>query len=122
MPFVAEAARIFGRVAAAVVAAGRKARGRVVDLMIAATAIAEALPLHTTNPADFAGLDEILEIAPVVPRAILDRSPEMRRDVRIETVDGSPIKVKRQEVRNNELGSHRAVRPRQNRQNQNEEA
>jgi predicted nucleic acid-binding protein len=51
VPFDADAARIFGRVAAAVIAAGRKPRGRVVDLMIAATAIAEGLPLYTTNPA-----------------------------------------------------------------------
>ena len=41
VPFDAEAAGIFGRVMAAVIAAGRKPRGRTVDLMIAATAIAE---------------------------------------------------------------------------------
>ena len=57
MPFDAEAARIFGRVTAAVIAAGRKPRGGAVDLMIAATAIAEGLPLYTTNPADFTGLE-----------------------------------------------------------------
>jgi hypothetical protein len=50
VPFDAEAARIFGRVTAAVVAAGRKPRGRLADLMIAATAIGEGLPLYTTNP------------------------------------------------------------------------
>jgi len=65
VPFDAEAARIFGRVTAAVIAAGRKPRGRVVDLMIAATAIAEGLPLYTTNPADFAGLDNLVTIVPV---------------------------------------------------------
>jgi predicted nucleic acid-binding protein len=71
VPFDAEAARIFGRVAAAVIAAGRKPRGRVVDLMIAATAIAEGLPLYTTNPADFTGLENLITIVsvtrPVVP-------------------------------------------------------
>jgi predicted nucleic acid-binding protein len=71
-PFDTEAARIFGRVAAAVIAAGRKPRGRAVDLMIAATAIAEGLPLYTTNPADFSGLDALIQIVPVtrpsVPR------------------------------------------------------
>jgi predicted nucleic acid-binding protein len=65
VPFDTEAARIFGRVTAAAVAAGRKPRGRVVDLMIAATAIAEGLPLYTTNPADFAGLDNLVTIVPV---------------------------------------------------------
>ena len=65
VPFDAEAARIFGRVTAAVIAGGRKPRGRVVDLMIAATAIAEGLPLYTTNPADFAGLDDLVTIIPV---------------------------------------------------------
>jgi len=52
-------------VTAAVVASGRKPRGRVVDLMIAATAIAEGLPLYTTNPADFNGLDSLVRIVPV---------------------------------------------------------
>lgn len=75
VPFDAEAARIFGRVAAAVIAAGRKPRGRVVDLMIAATAIAEALPLYTTNPAAFAGLDDLLDIVAVTrPFVPHDRS------------------------------------------------
>ena len=65
VPFDAEAARIFGRVTAAVIAAGRKPRGRVVDLMIAASAIGEGLPLYTTNPADFAGLGDLVRIVPV---------------------------------------------------------
>ena len=65
VPFGPEAARIYGRVTAAVIAAGRKPRGRAVDLMIAATAIAEQLPLYTANPADFKGLDSVLTIIPV---------------------------------------------------------
>lgn len=65
VPFDAEAARIFGSVTAAVIGAGRKPRGRVADLMIAATAIAEGLPLYTTNPADFTGLDNLARIVPV---------------------------------------------------------
>jgi predicted nucleic acid-binding protein len=75
VPFDAEAARIFGRVTAAVIAAGRKPRGRVVDLMIAATAIAEGLPLYTTNPADFAGLDNLVAIVPVTRPAIPHEQP-----------------------------------------------
>lgn len=53
------------RVTAAVVAAGRQPRRRTADLMIAATAIAEDLPLFTTNPADFNGLTDLLTIVPV---------------------------------------------------------
>src|ERR1700737_1893957 len=66
IPFDADAARIYGRVAAAVIAAGRKPRRRAADLMIAATAIAEELPLFTTNPDDFKGLDRLMIIVPVV--------------------------------------------------------
>lgn len=65
IPFDVEAARIYGRVTAAVVAAGREPRRRVADLMIASIAIAEQLPLFTTNPKDFAGLDSLLAIVPV---------------------------------------------------------
>jgi len=65
VPFDAEAARIFGRVTAAVVAAGRKPRRRIADLMIASTAIAEGLPLFTTNPDDFAGLGRLVRIVSV---------------------------------------------------------
>ena len=54
-PFDAEAARLFGRVTATVIAAGRTHRRRIADLMIASTAIAEGLPLYTTNPDDYAG-------------------------------------------------------------------
>ncbi|HEV2638803.1 MAG TPA: type II toxin-antitoxin system VapC family toxin [Actinocrinis sp.] len=65
IPFGAEAARIYGRVTAAVVAVGRKPRRRALDLMIASIAIAEDLPLYTTNPADFVGLESILTVCPV---------------------------------------------------------
>jgi predicted nucleic acid-binding protein len=65
IPFGAEAARAYGRVTAAVVAAGRKPRRRIADLMIAATAIAEDLPLFTTTPGDFDGLDGLLTVVPV---------------------------------------------------------
>lgn len=65
IPFDAEAARIYGRVTAAVITAGRKPRRRPADLMIAAIAIAEDLPLFTTSPDDFAGLDHLLTLMPV---------------------------------------------------------
>jgi predicted nucleic acid-binding protein len=65
IPFDADAARIYGRVSAAVMAAGRRPRRRTADLMIAATAIAHGLPLFTTNPDDFTGLAKLLTLMPV---------------------------------------------------------
>jgi len=66
LPVDADVARAYGRVYAAVVAAGRKARGRrAVDLLIAATALATTLPLYTRNPDDFAGLTQLLDIISV---------------------------------------------------------
>lgn len=65
IPFGVEAARIYGRVTASVVAVGRKPRRRAIDLMIAATAIAEELPLYTTNPDDFDGLRDLLIVVSV---------------------------------------------------------
>ena len=66
LPVDAAVARAYGRVYAAVAAAGRKARGRrAVDLFIAATAVAAGLPLYTRNPDDFAGLSDVIEIISV---------------------------------------------------------
>jgi len=66
LPFDAESARAYGRIYAAVVASGRKARGaRAVDLLIAATALANALPLYTRNVEDFQGLGELVEVVEI---------------------------------------------------------
>lgn len=66
LPFDGEAARAYGRVYAAVTAAGRKARGAgSVDLLIAATACAHSLPLYTRNGADFTALEGLVEIVVV---------------------------------------------------------
>jgi predicted nucleic acid-binding protein len=65
LPFDKEAARAYGRVSAAVLAAGRKPRRRTPDLMIASVAIANRLPLYTINPKDFIGLDDLVEVIPV---------------------------------------------------------
>jgi predicted nucleic acid-binding protein len=64
LPFDADAARAFGQVAASLHRVGRKATARSYDAMIAATAIANELPLYTCNPADFEGIDG-LELRPV---------------------------------------------------------
>lgn len=66
LPVDANVARAFGRVYAAVAAAGRKARGRrAFDLVIAATAVASNLPLYTRNPGDFAGMSDLLEVVSI---------------------------------------------------------
>jgi hypothetical protein len=57
LPFDVFAARAFGRVAASLRRAGRKAKARTFDAMIAATALANDLPVYTANPDDFAGID-----------------------------------------------------------------
>jgi len=68
LPFDANAARAFGQVAASLRRAGRKTSARSYDAMIAATAIANELPLYTCNPPDFidiAGLDVVAVPLPV---------------------------------------------------------
>lgn len=66
LPFDSDAARAYGRVFAAVTAAGRKARGaRAVDLLIAATALAAGLPLYTRNGRDFEALDDLITVVVV---------------------------------------------------------
>lgn len=66
LPFDTDAARAYGRVLAAVKAAGRKARGaRAVDLLLAATALAAGLPLYTRNGGDFRALDDLIEVVVV---------------------------------------------------------
>jgi predicted nucleic acid-binding protein len=65
LPFDAEAARAFGLVSAAVLAAGRGTRRRIADLMIASVAHTHGLPLYTINPVDFAGLNDLLTVRAV---------------------------------------------------------
>lgn len=68
LPFDAGSARAFGQVAASLHRAGRKASARTYDAMIAATALANDLPVYTCNPDDFAGIDG-LDVVPVpVPK------------------------------------------------------
>jgi tRNA(fMet)-specific endonuclease VapC len=61
--FDAAAARTFGRVAAGLRKAGRKSSARAYDALIAAVAVANDLPIHTVNPHDFAGIDELDVVA-----------------------------------------------------------
>ncbi len=63
--YAASAARMYGRMSSAVRELGRSPRSRTADLMIAATAAVERLPLYTTNPDDYRGLDDLVEIVAV---------------------------------------------------------
>jgi len=69
LPFDAAAARAFGRVAASLRQADRKPAARSYDAMIAATALANGLPVYTTNPDDFEGIDGLQVVAVEVPPA-----------------------------------------------------
>ena len=65
LPIDDRVAASYGRLAAAVVHAGRQPRSRVFDLLIAATAHAHKTRLYTRNAADLVGLEDHLEIVAV---------------------------------------------------------
>jgi tRNA(fMet)-specific endonuclease VapC len=69
LPFDASAARAFGHVAASLRRSGRKATAWTYDAMIAATAVANDLPIYTCNPTDFSGIDGLEVVAIPVPDA-----------------------------------------------------
>jgi predicted nucleic acid-binding protein len=64
LPFDRAAARAFGQVAASLRNSGRKNTVRAYDALIAATALANRLPVYTCNAADFEGIDG-LDVVPV---------------------------------------------------------
>jgi predicted nucleic acid-binding protein len=65
--FDAPAARAFGRVAASLRRGGRKPAARAFDALIAAIAVANDLPLYTTNPDDYADIDDLDIVTVEVP-------------------------------------------------------
>ncbi len=66
LPFDGAAARAYGRVYAAVISQGGKARRpRAADLLIAATACASHLPLYTRDGEGFRGLEGLVEVVTV---------------------------------------------------------
>jgi tRNA(fMet)-specific endonuclease VapC len=65
--FDAGAARAFGQVAVSLRRSGRKPAARAFDALIAATAIANGLPLYTCNPGAFAEIDGLtVRIVPLI--------------------------------------------------------
>ena len=65
LPLDAAVAREWGRLAAAVVSRGGRARRRAMDLAIAATANVHAVPLATRNAKDLALIDDLVEVLAV---------------------------------------------------------
>ena len=65
LPFDATAAHAYGNLVALVLALGRNPKPRKNDLMIAATAMVNGLPLYTRNVDDFKGLESQLTVVPV---------------------------------------------------------
>lgn len=62
LPLDEVVAASYGRLAAAVVEAGRQPRRRTMDLLIAATAHAHDAALYTRNPDDFGGLEDLIDV------------------------------------------------------------
>ncbi len=62
LPYDQGAARLFGQICAAVRASGREPHEHASDLMIAATAASNELPLYTANPDDFNGAEAFVEV------------------------------------------------------------
>lgn len=62
LPFGEAAATRYGTLVALTIAANRDPRPRRTDLLIAAIASANELPLYTRNSADFKGLEAMLEV------------------------------------------------------------
>lgn len=65
LPFEDRATNAFNALVGFTVAAGRNPKPRKNDLMIAATAVANGLPLYTANVDDFKGLESMLEVVEV---------------------------------------------------------
>lgn len=65
LPVDETVAASYGRLAAAVVAAGRQPRARTMDLLIAATAHAHDARLYTRNAADLHGIHDLVEVVSV---------------------------------------------------------
>lgn len=65
LPFDTTAAHAYGNLVALMLAIGRNPKPRKYDLMIAATAMVNGLPLYTRNVDDFKGLESQLTVVGV---------------------------------------------------------
>jgi predicted nucleic acid-binding protein len=68
IPYDQSAARLYGQICATVRMAGRQPRRRASDLMTAAMAGSNDLPLYTANPQDFRGTEGLVEVVAVRAR------------------------------------------------------
>jgi predicted nucleic acid-binding protein len=62
VPYSARAAHLYGALAAAVRKSGRNPRPRRIDLMLASVAAELGAALLTRNPADFAGVGDVVKV------------------------------------------------------------
>lgn len=69
LAFDAASARAFGRLAAGLRRSGPEVRPRALDVLIASVAAANGLPLHTCNPSDFTGMEDLTLVAVPHPDA-----------------------------------------------------
>jgi tRNA(fMet)-specific endonuclease VapC len=67
LPFDRAAAHSFGQVAASLRRSGRTTSARAYDALIAATALANGLPVYTCNPYDFSGIDGLTVVLVPIP-------------------------------------------------------
>jgi predicted nucleic acid-binding protein len=90
-------ARAYGKIAAAVVASGRKVRPRALDLLIAATAHVHEARLITRNADDLDGLGELVDVVAVGP----DGAKVNGEEITVRKLDASVVKrIKFSAVRN----------------------
>jgi predicted nucleic acid-binding protein len=85
LPFDRPSARAFGQVSSSLRRSGRKTAVRAYDALIAATAMANGLPVYTCNPADFDGIDGLQVVPVTLPQQASDQTrdhpqPRLPRD------------------------------------------
>jgi predicted nucleic acid-binding protein len=68
LPFDRASARAFGQVSASLRRSGRKTSARAYDALIAATAMANGLPVYTCNAQDFDGIEGLQVFSVALPQ------------------------------------------------------